>query len=97
MIVNLLYKEMMLMKLSISSNELRQRQKNLMSMIRKENIEVALLFNYVDIFYLTGFLFRPSERPIAFMLDEHWSGHLFVPRFVKEHAEAYAAVMKCYD
>ena len=85
------------MKLSISSNELRQRQKNLMSMIRKENIEVALLFNYVDIFYLTGFLFRPSERPIAFMLDEHGSGHLFVPRLEKEHAEAYAAVNKVHE
>ena len=85
------------MRLSISRDELRLRQKHLIARLNKEKIDVAILFNYVDIFYLTGFLFRPSERPIAFMLDQHGDGHLFVPQLEKEHAEAYAEVSKVYD
>lgn len=85
------------MKLSISRNELRQRQKHLIAYLDKEGVETALLFNYIDIFYLTGFLFRPSERPVAFILDQHGDGHLFVPQLEKEHAEAYAEVHKVHD
>src|SRR5699024_2357721 len=90
-------KEMIFMRLSISRDELRLRQKHLIARLNKEKIDVEILFNYVDIFYLTGFLFRPSERPIAFMLDQHGDGHLFVPQLEKEHAEAYAEVSKVYD
>lgn len=90
-------KEMIIVKLSISRKELRQRQKHLMTKLSKEGVESALLFNYIDIFYLTGFLFRPSERPIAFMLDQHGDSHLFVPQLEKEHAEAYAEVNKVHD
>lgn len=85
------------MKLSISKEELRQRQKNFIQQLEAEGIEVAIIFGSIDIFYLTGFQFRPSERPIAFMLDQHGDGHLFVPQLEKEHAEAYAVVKKVHD
>ena len=85
------------MQLSISKKELRQRQVRLIDQLDKEGINSAILFNYIDIFYLTGFLFRPSERPIAFMLDQHGESHLFVPKLEKEHAEAYAEVNKVHD
>ncbi|WP_340084329.1 Xaa-Pro peptidase family protein [Siminovitchia sp. FSL H7-0308] len=85
------------MKLFISQEEIRQRQKSFIQKLEEEGIEAAILFDYVDIFYLTGFQFRPSERPIAFILDQHGDGHLFVPQLEKEHAEEYAVVKKVYD
>lgn len=85
------------MNLSISRKELRQRQKGLLDKLAEQKIDSALLFNYIDIFYLTGFLFRPSERPIAYLLDQHGDGHLFVPQLEKEHAEAYSEVTKVHD
>lgn len=85
------------MRLSISREELRQRQQNVIALLEEEKIDSAIFFNYIDIFYLTGFLFRPSERPIAFMIDGRGESHLFVPRLEKEHAEVYAEVDRVYD
>ncbi|MFA1820838.1 aminopeptidase P family N-terminal domain-containing protein [Virgibacillus oceani] len=58
------------MILEISSKEIEKRQKLFFEKMQQKNAEVAILFSTTDIFYLTGFQFRPSERPIAFFVDE---------------------------
>ena len=44
------------------------------------------------IFYLSGFSFVPTERPIAFLLSRAGEAVLLVPRLELEHAQAYAFV-----
>lgn len=82
----------MILKLSISKEELQQRQNNLLKKLASDQTEGVILFSPTDIFYLTGFLFRPSERPICFFIDQTGRSHLFVPFLEKEHAEEYAVV-----
>lgn len=80
------------MRLSISKDEIIDRQKKLYSMLQEQKIDCAILFGITDIFYLTGFHFRPSERPISFFIDPKGKTHLFVPELEHEHAEEYAEV-----
>ncbi|GAL31058.1 cobalt dependent X-Pro dipeptidase [Vibrio variabilis] len=51
-----------------------------------------MLFNTTDIFYLTGFHFRPSERPIALIVNPNGANHLFVPLLELSHAQEYAQI-----
>lgn len=44
------------------------------------------------IFYLTGFSFVPTERPIALAISRAGEAVLVVPRLELEHAQAYAQV-----
>ena len=44
------------------------------------------------IFYLSGFSFVPTERPIALLLNRAGEAVLLVPRLELEHAQAYAFV-----
>lgn len=44
------------------------------------------------IFYLCGFAFAPTERPIGLVIGTDGESVLFVPRLELEHAEAYAHV-----
>jgi len=42
------------------------------------------------VFYLSGFAFVPTERPIALLISGSGESVLFVPRLELEHAETYA-------
>jgi len=52
----------------------------------------AVLFSPTSIFYLVGFHFLPTERPMALILRPNGLTHLFVPRLEHEHAEKIAHV-----
>lgn len=80
------------MILEISKEEIEKRQGIFSEKMQQKNAEVAILFSTTDIFYLTGFQFRPSERPIAFFIDANYQTHLFVPVMEKSHAEEYAVI-----
>lgn len=80
------------MKLKISPEEIRERQNNYFQKLAESEIESSILFSTTDIFYLTNFMFRPSERPIAFFTDRNRKTHLFVPALEKNHAEKYAVI-----
>lgn len=60
--------------------------------LQDKKIDGAILFSVTDIFYLTGFHFHPTERPIGFLLDPSGKTHLFVPALEHEHAEDFATV-----
>ncbi|GAA0371663.1 M24 family metallopeptidase [Bacillus horti] len=80
------------MLLSISKEEMLTRQKRLHEELEKRGIEAAILFSVTDIFYLTGFHFHPTERPMGMFIDPQKKVHLFVPALEHEHAEEFASV-----
>jgi Xaa-Pro dipeptidase len=80
------------MLLSIPKEEIKQRQSQFYKKLQDNAMDCVILFSVTDIFYLTGFHFRPSERPIAFIMDPQEKAHLFVPHLEFEHAQEYAVV-----
>lgn len=85
------------MLLSIPKDELKQRQDDYVRKIKEIGLDGAVLFSNINIFYLTGFHFWPSERPIAIMINEKSEFSLLVPRLELEHAQEYALVDHVYD
>jgi Xaa-Pro dipeptidase len=84
------------MRLSISKEEILNRQQKLFKRLQDKKIDCAVMFSVTDIFYLTGFHFRPSERPIAFIIDPNEQTHLLVPHLEYDHAREYANVNHVY-
>lgn len=80
------------MNFKITSEEILGRQKKFLEEIERSNLDAAILFSPTDIFYLTNFMFRPSERPITFFIDSNKETHLFVPMLEHSHAENYAVI-----
>lgn len=80
------------MLLAIPTAEILQRQKAFLTRLEKNGVEGAILFGVTDIFYLTGFHFHPTERPIGLFFAPNGKSHLFVPALEHEHAEMYAQV-----
>ncbi|GGC87960.1 putative dipeptidase YkvY [Thalassobacillus devorans] len=84
------------MRLSIPESEIKSRQRKLITTLQEKGVDGAILFSVTDIFYLTGFHFRPSERPIAFFIDPQENTHILIPHLEKEHAEEYAFVQNIH-
>lgn len=78
------------MILSISKEEILGRQKKFVQKLQLLELDCAILFSSLDIFYLTGFHFHPTERPIAVFVDPGHKSHLFVPYLEEGHAEDFA-------
>ncbi|WP_289139117.1 Xaa-Pro peptidase family protein [uncultured Brevibacillus sp.] len=80
------------MLLAIPKAEILERQQKLFAKLQQNQLDCAILFSVTDIFYLTGFHFHPTERPIGFFIDPKQQTHLFVPALEHEHAEEFAYV-----
>ncbi|MGE8204741.1 M24 family metallopeptidase [Heyndrickxia sp. NPDC080065] len=80
------------MLLAISKKEILERQEKFYGILQEKQIDCAVLFSVTDIFYLTGFHFHPTERPVGFFIDPNKQTHLFVPALEHEHAEEFAHV-----
>ena len=84
------------MLLAIPKSEIVSRQQSFFQKLQQNQLDCAILFSVTDIFYLTGFHFYPTERPIAFFIDPQQQTHLFVPALEHEHAEEFACVDKVH-
>ncbi|MDQ0269171.1 M24 family metallopeptidase [Cytobacillus purgationiresistens] len=80
------------MLLTIPKYEFQHRQATFIEKLNKKKCESAVLFAVTDIFYLTGFHFHPTERPIGLFVDSQQRFHLFLPELEREHAEEYSVV-----
>lgn len=85
------------MILSIPNYEFKERQQKFVKKMQEKGCEAAVIYAVADIFYLTGFHFHPTERPIALFVDSQAEFHLFVPALEVEHAEEYAVISKVYS
>ena len=74
------------MRLEISKKELNERRRRVKERLAERGLEALCLFTPGQIFYLTGFSFIPTERPIAFLLPLEGESYLLLPRLEKEHA-----------
>ncbi|MBY0123182.1 Xaa-Pro peptidase family protein [Bacillus sp. S/N-304-OC-R1] len=80
------------MLLAIPKNEFKDRQKKFFEKLSENKCDSAIIFAVTDIFYLSGFHFYPTERPIGLLFDTNHKVHLFVPALEHEHAEEYGVV-----
>jgi len=72
--------------LRISETELRQRRRRVASELQSRDQRAMVFFNATSVFYLTGFAFIPTERPLALVLTDDDRALAFVPRLEQEHA-----------
>ncbi|WP_368653207.1 M24 family metallopeptidase [Ornithinibacillus sp. 4-3] len=80
------------MLLSIPKSEMKERQQKFLKKLEEKKCDAAVLFGITDIFYLTGFHFHPTERPIGVIIDPEKKFHLFVPALEHDHAEEYSVI-----
>lgn len=79
--------------LMIRPDERAQRRAKVLANMEEAGMDAAVLFSPTSIFYLAGFHFIPTERPMALILQA--SGiTLFVPRLEHEHAEKISDATK---
>jgi Xaa-Pro dipeptidase len=79
-------------QLKISDAEHCNRCNKLADYVRKEGLKGVVLFDRSYILYYTGFAFIPTERPMAFAMNDRGERALFVPRLEVEHAQSNAVV-----
>ncbi len=75
------------MRLRLSQQEFVRRRREFFERIKSKGLEGACLFNPTAVFYLTGFPFIATERPIAAAITPEDRVVLFVPRLEGEHAK----------
>ena len=80
------------MLLSIPKYEFQDRQRKFIEKMAEKKCDAAVIFAVTDIFYLSGFHFHPTERPIGLLVDSNQKFHLFVPALEHEHGEEYGVV-----
>jgi Xaa-Pro aminopeptidase len=78
--------------LQISREEYQARAEKLSDYIKAETLSGTVLFDAYYILYYTGFAFIPTERPMAFLINDRGEKALFVPRLEAEHAQANAMI-----
>ncbi|MBA2667556.1 MAG: aminopeptidase P family protein [Trueperaceae bacterium] len=76
----------------IAAAEYRARRDRLLGHPETTDVDGFVWWGNHRVFYLCGFAFAPTERPIALLMRRGGETVLFVPRLEVEHAEAYANV-----
>ena len=74
-----------------SGDELRSRRRRALEAAGARGAAGCCLFRPLTVFYLTGFAFIPTERPVALLLTDDGRTVLFVPRLEEEHAGQFAS------
>ncbi len=72
--------------INIPHFEFEARSTTLREHITSQRLSGTVLFDSHYILYFTGFAFIPTERPIAFMMNDRGDKALVVPRLEVEHA-----------
>ncbi len=88
----------MVEKLRISSEELKRRTKAVLESMKQKGLEGFLFWNSVSIFYISGFAFIPTERPMCLILTKDGKKTLFAPGLEQEHAQECPEIheIRCY-
>lgn len=76
----------------ISTKEYNERRARIIAGLEQNGQKGIVFFRALSIFWLTGFGFIPTERPVAFVLKTDGSTALLVPRLEVEHGHSHAYV-----
>lgn len=74
------------MSLCISAREYRRRLDLVLDAMREKNLDAFIFWNSTSVFYLSGFAFIPTERPMCLIVGKDGKKTMFVPRLEVEHA-----------
>ncbi|HLJ59547.1 MAG TPA: Xaa-Pro peptidase family protein [bacterium] len=80
------------MRWTISEDEFRGRQVRVREALARRGLGGLCLFSPTQVFYLTGFAFIQTERPIGFAFPREGRSVLFVPQLEAEHSRLHALV-----
>jgi Xaa-Pro aminopeptidase len=78
----------------IRPEEFAARREALGGQLEQRGLAGVVLFDAHYVSYYTGFVFIPTERPIAFAMRADGRGGMLVPRLEVEHAQANSAVQE---
>jgi len=78
--------------LQIPAQNYHKRRERLCQYLQDQQLSGAVLFEREYILYYTGFAFIPTERPLAFVLNDRAETALLVPRLELEHARSNAHI-----
>jgi len=70
---------------TISKETYKKRMEKIRSWLEKENLSAMIFFSPMSIYYLTGYRFIPTERPISFVFPTFGEPWFYVPRLEVEH------------
>jgi Xaa-Pro dipeptidase len=76
----------------IAPAEYTERRARIIKQLEQNGQQGIIFFRALSIFWLTGFGFIPTERPVAFVLKTDGSTALLVPRLELEHGQSHAFV-----
>jgi len=80
------------MQLGISVQEYGRRTEIMADAMKEKGLDAFLFWNNTSVFYLCGFSFIPTERPVCMVMDKQGKKTMFVPRLEVEHAESRSEV-----
>jgi Xaa-Pro aminopeptidase len=78
--------------LRISPEEIRRRQAAVLMVMKRKGGDAFVHFNPISIFYLTGFAFAPTERPVALIQTSDGGSVFFIPQLEIDHCRESAVV-----
>lgn len=76
-----------MLKLGCSPEEYGKRTFAVMVRMKETGLDAFVFWNATSVFYLSGFAFIPTERPMCMILGKDGKKTMFVPRLEVEHAE----------
>ena len=71
----------------VGAAEHEARLRRLRDVLTRRDLDAACLFGTVTIFYLTGFAYQPTERPVCLVVPRDADPAIVVPELEREHAE----------
>ncbi len=77
---------------TLSAKELELRQRRVRDELGRRELGGLCLFSPTYIYYLSGFAFIQTERPIGLAFPRSGRSLLFLPRLEEEHAREHARV-----
>jgi Xaa-Pro aminopeptidase len=78
----------------ISQKMHKKRIKKIKDKLQKEDLKGMIFFNSKSIFYLTGFHFIPTERPIALIVPRDGNLGIFIPKLEINHVKDEAPIIQ---
>lgn len=71
-----------------SHEELSNRLKNIIKLMKEQDLDYYIAFNPVNIYYLTNFAFYVHERPFILIIEKEGTLKMLIPKLEKGHFES---------
>ena len=76
-----------MLQLGCSASEYKRRVSTVQAVMEQNGFDAFIFWNPTSVFYLSGFTFIPTERPMCLILGLDGKRTMFVPRLEVEHAQ----------